>query len=137
MVVPFFLMDGYFGFLDVSQPYCTISKKLFGLMNLQSWFIVISVNEGIYLLIFLIALISHRCRRREFDFFSLSKLEEVYIFGIMVKGLICCVVELTLFFTIILNGCGGHIYGYGIVLAVIHLVKVAFIALGIIKNTCC
>jgi hypothetical protein len=43
LVLPFFILDFYFGFINSSQPQCTYVKKLFGLMNLQSWFIIISL----------------------------------------------------------------------------------------------
>jgi hypothetical protein len=135
-VLPFFITDLYFGFFDTSQPQCS-NKKLFGTINLRSWFIVISLVEATYLMLFLLALINNKCRRREYDVIALNVLEEVYSHGILVKGLICCVVELFLFFGIILSSCRGSMYGYGIVLAVIHLLKVVMVALGIIKNACC
>ena len=137
LVLPFFIVDLYFGFIDSSQPQCMQTKKLFGLMNLRSWFIIISMIEGSYILLFVVSVIIQRCRRREFDSYSLNAAEEVYIVGILVKGLICSVVQLFLFFGIIMTGCGGSIYGYGVALAVLHLLKLLALSSGIIKNACC
>lgn len=137
LVLPFFVLDFYFGFIDTSQPQCSQFKKLFGLMNLRSWFIIISILEGSYLTLFLISAAIQKCRRREFDSYSLNVLQEVYIVGIIVKGLICCVVQLFLFFGIMITGCGGSIYGYGIALTVLHLLKLMALSAGTIKNVCC
>ena len=57
--------------------------------------------------------------------------------AVVIKGLLCLVVELALFFGIIVTSCNGHIYTYGVSLAVIHILKAAIISSAVLKNSCC
>jgi hypothetical protein len=69
--------------------------------------------------------------------YNLAADEGMYCMALIVKALFCLVVELALFFTIIIRSCSGHIYSYGVALTVMHTLKAAIITSAVIKNSCC
>ncbi len=42
-LVPFFVLDLYFGYIEKLPPSCSVDKKLLGFLDLNLWFSVISM----------------------------------------------------------------------------------------------
>ena len=110
---------------------------LFGLVNLRTWLVIISVTEGMYLILLFLAYVKRKCFGNTFQQFHLNGLEEVYSMGVMFKTLACSVVETFYFFGVVMNSCQGSVYAYELTLTCIHIVLLTALGAMLLKNCFC
>lgn len=137
LVIPFTVIDQYFGFFYNEQPKCTDDPKLFSLLSIGNWMRFIGTIEGLYLVIFVISILKRKCNNSEFESLYLNRLEEMYGVGIVIKSIICSIVEVILFFALGVKHCTGPVYGYGLSLTCLHFMKMTMVGMSLVRNWCC